>query len=644
MVESRLTESQPEDEPTRVVVPFNPWLVSGSEQLVSQFVAELAVALPRALGWSRGAKAGDRLQRYAGGLQTLERAPGVGWMFQVAGAVLNEAGRRVDDSPATVFDEREQACQALKELDVHVVVLVDDVDRLQPGEIQDLMRMIKLVGDFPNVTYLLAFDRKVVRCALSAEGTDGSEYLEKIVQIEYRLPEPPPEMLEKLLIKGLNRAVGTLPDRQLASDRWEAVYTEIVRPLVSRPRHVLRFTNALPLALDLAGEEINKVDVIALTALQALSPGFHGQILALREDLTRRAGNLLMLRKDDEVQQASAARLNKAAETSGIPVIAHAIYRHLFPASMAALSNTYLDEQARWQAERRVADSEVFDTYFTATLPTGAVSVVEVREAVDAFAHEPDTLAAVLNAQPAEKIPDLLQRIWGHVDEISLRDIDQSLPVLDAQVARLPDSPPGLWTPADRGRSFIRDLVARFPEGEQRDGAVRRKFEISSSLTEKFMWLRSVGSWEDPADPFCSPDLKDALRTELAREVLSSTPEALLAEVRPAWLLRTAEDDGGDDASERIAALLEDGRLLPAYLGGFVALMAGSANYELQFDELEKRQGRDRLLTALERVDAASLSDEERDRTRQLAEHYGGQADDERTEQGNDPDKDSRSS
>ncbi|HEX2161411.1 MAG TPA: P-loop NTPase fold protein [Thermoleophilaceae bacterium] len=619
-VQKRLEEGQPKDDPSRVVVRFNPWLVSGSEQLVSQFVSELAVALPRRAGERRAADAAARLHRYARALQILEGAPGVGWMFGTGGALLNEIGRRRHETPETVFEQREQVCKALEALGLHVVVVIDDVDRLEDTEIRDLMRMVKLVGDFPNVTYLLAFDREPVLSALSVGQADGGQYLEKIVQIEYRLPEPRPEKLDLLLRAGLKREI---PGHVLESDRWETVYTKIVLPLVSRPRHVRRLANALPLELDQAGDEVNPIDVVALTALQVLLPKFYDELRQLTEDLTPRFTQFLGWTKD-EIKQASAARLTQAAERSGNPDVARTVYELLFPAAQAVQSDVYYsDEPSEWRADQRVAERDVLERFFTGTLPDDAVTVADVRAALEGFAEGPVALAAVFDYQPAEKIPALVQRVRAQAREIPAESIVPCLPVLDAQIARISDFTAGLSSPGDFVRFLIRDLVERFPEGSARDSVVEQRFEMAPSLTEKFTWLRSIGAWEDGGGNFASPETSQKLRERLAGEVLEAGVETLLKEEHPAWLLRTAEDDGGSDASDRVGTLIGDGRLLPAYLGGFLVLTT-SADYQLQFDELERRQGRTRLVEAAEHVDLTSLKDEERWRVLQLREHYDG--------------------
>lgn len=49
------------------------------------------------------------------------------------------------------------------------IVFIDDIDRLNNKEIKLLMQLIKAVGDFPNIIYVLAFDRDIVANALNDE-------------------------------------------------------------------------------------------------------------------------------------------------------------------------------------------------------------------------------------------------------------------------------------------------------------------------------------------------------------------------------------------------------------------------------------------------------------------------------------------
>jgi predicted KAP-like P-loop ATPase len=64
-------------------------------------------------------------------------------------------------------DFKERVQKLLKEKNKKVVIYIDDIDRLPNENIQELFKVIKLMGDFNYVTYILSFDRDVVTQALA---------------------------------------------------------------------------------------------------------------------------------------------------------------------------------------------------------------------------------------------------------------------------------------------------------------------------------------------------------------------------------------------------------------------------------------------------------------------------------------------
>jgi predicted KAP-like P-loop ATPase len=599
-----------------VIVEFNPWLFSGSEQLVSQFFEELADALPRQLGRKRGTRAAERLRSYASALRTLENAPGVGWLFQSGAAFMDEAGRRVDQAPASLREGRKLTTQALSSLEARIVVIVDDVDRLQDDEIRTVMRMIKLVGDFPNVTYLLAFDRHLVEQALGTNGIDGLEYLEKIIQLEYQLPEVAPEKLDALLVEEVQRAIHDVPDARFDLDRWEPVYRRIVNPLVQRPRHIRRFANALPLALELAEEEVDPVDVLALTAVQTLLPRLHRSLPRLRDDLVPPMRYFSIFGRNEDKEE-SASRLREAATESGNPAVALAVFDLLFPDTGLALKNAHFgdDERASWKRRRRVAEGEAFDHYLTATLPEGAVSAADVRGAIRAFAS-PEQLESVLAARKPAEVAALVQRLLAQLDEIPTEHVEAALPVLEVQEDRLrSDETADPWAPSRRVRALILLLMGSFPRGPERDDLLRRRFSATSSLWARFRWVRDASQKGDDGRPLFADETLSALRRSVIAAILESSADQLLAEEKPGWLLRVAEDDEAGAHRDRVREVLEDGRLLPAYLSTFLEF--GTTSYVLRVGDVRERHPDSWLREVLER--APHPADEtERDALQQL--------------------------
>jgi predicted KAP-like P-loop ATPase len=74
-------------------------------------------------------------------------------------------------------------------MDRPIVVVIDDIDRLPPEEVRTIFQVVKAIGDFERVGYLLAYDPEPVAKALSFNNTyDGRLYIEKIIQSSYSLP------------------------------------------------------------------------------------------------------------------------------------------------------------------------------------------------------------------------------------------------------------------------------------------------------------------------------------------------------------------------------------------------------------------------------------------------------------------------
>ena len=55
------------------------------------------------------------------------------------------------------FDE---LSKELQKLGISILVVVDDIDRLQADELLDLLKVVRLLGRFPGVDYLLAYDEQ----------------------------------------------------------------------------------------------------------------------------------------------------------------------------------------------------------------------------------------------------------------------------------------------------------------------------------------------------------------------------------------------------------------------------------------------------------------------------------------------------
>jgi hypothetical protein len=79
-----------------------------------------------------------------------------------------------------------------------ILILIDDLDRCEPGKAVEVLQALNLLLGFDSFIVCLGIDARIITGAvekhyeglLGAAGASGYEYLDKIVQIPFRIPEP----------------------------------------------------------------------------------------------------------------------------------------------------------------------------------------------------------------------------------------------------------------------------------------------------------------------------------------------------------------------------------------------------------------------------------------------------------------------
>jgi predicted KAP-like P-loop ATPase len=252
------------------VLDFNPWMFSGAEQLVQSFFSELSAQLKLKPGL---VEVGKGLEEYGEMFSGLAWVPIVGpWIERgqdLAKLIENLLQRKKEG----VGSQRAKVDKALRALNKPIVVVLDDIDRLNTSEIRDIFRLVRLTANFPNLIYVLAFDRKRVEDALSEEGIPGRAYLEKILQIGFDLPTVPEHVLNQQIFAEIDAALEGIPNAgSFDSNAWPDVFVEVIRPLISNMRDVRRYVAAISGTVSSLEGQIALVDVLALEAVRVFLP------------------------------------------------------------------------------------------------------------------------------------------------------------------------------------------------------------------------------------------------------------------------------------------------------------------------------------------------------------------------------------
>jgi predicted KAP-like P-loop ATPase len=230
--------------PKAVLLEFSPWLVSKRHDLLHAFFDELdrslGAHLEEPIHGSRQSQLieelssaiADYLDRVAPVIELLEQ--GTGKALKLSAFTLKSLSkvyrdRRAQDQKLSKLKSRVELL--LKALAVPVVVLVDEVDRIDDQDVRELMHLVKAVADFPAISYVIAYDEVRVAEALGFEApfprdrvTRGRKYLEKIVQIPVPLPIIFNEELDRLLDEGVQEVLAqhNIPTGRIASQSQRA--------------------------------------------------------------------------------------------------------------------------------------------------------------------------------------------------------------------------------------------------------------------------------------------------------------------------------------------------------------------------------------------------------------------------------------
>jgi predicted KAP-like P-loop ATPase len=586
------------------VVPFNPWLFSGTPQLVEHFFSELQRQLD-----GSGDAALDRiaaaLEDYAEVIDPLRFLPGV----QKASAWTRFVARVLKRPEQSAEEQRRHLAALLADRDELLVVVIDDIDRLRDEEIADVMRLVRLVAGFPNVVYLLAYDADHVADALHASA--GHEYLEKIVQVTHEIPAIVGEQLSDLALERINGLVGPVPEERFDREHWSKLYLSF-RKYLELPRDVVRFVNHARAPVAQLIDEVDVADILALEALRLFEREFWNELPALRATLTNTREKDAWLFMDGP--KPDEDRLQSALKRANDPDTLRDIVVELFPAAARYIRNTYFgsDFLASWERARRVAHPAVLGTYLARQIQPTSVATATVQRALEAL-DDREYLERLIVELSDQQLPDLLSRLEAFEGDYP-DDVAPAIPVLYEMTPRIPEDHSFFGVrPAMRVTRVILRLL-RNRDSETITSTVERVLP-SLNLSDRLSLIHLVGHQQGVGHELVDATNASVWENRLTAEILAATPQALGAEPALGLLVHHLEQHDPDAAVAKVREATEsDSAFLLALIRDVRREVRNSAgrHVSLLWDRLVDLVGEDaliRLITALPELDETADAD-----------------------------------
>jgi hypothetical protein len=358
------------------VLYFNGWLFEGYDDAKAALLSSILTALRdhKRFGPKLRAQASSLLKRvdYMRGLRMLFTGALAGGVVAATGGVglaavlpaiatgalagakdtaadavkesLNkEPESKQDEALSDIRQFRDDFADMLVKSDIlTLVVLIDDLDRCSPERIIENLEAIKLFLNVPNTAFVIGADRRIIRQAVAWRYRDAlkadnsladpterlvDDYLEKLIQIPYRLPRLSPSEIETYLTLlfckrhldpalfsrvceesrsqrakerycafGQTNALEILKNEKLPPKLSEAlrigagIASQITDVLQGNPRQVKRFLNAFFLRRKLADvaklDEVKDEILVKLMLLEYAAPKLFDKLFASMDGST----------------------------------------------------------------------------------------------------------------------------------------------------------------------------------------------------------------------------------------------------------------------------------------------------------------------------------------------------------------------
>jgi predicted KAP-like P-loop ATPase len=287
--DKKITKNMP------IVVEFDPWFFGSEEKIIEAFFLRLAKSITN----------NGKVRKTIG--------KGVWWLAQVAKAsesllpVIKNFGEFTEkiadeilgNNNKDFFEIKKELSKNLKKMKKRIIILIDDMDRLQADEILTMLKIIRLVTDLPKINTIIAFDHEVTADIVKGKvGGNGQTYMQKMINVPTYIPRISGEKIKKYLreihdINPTNIEYTADKGEFYKSDNWEFGCQKI-----NTPRGAKNILNLFFYGMESIGESVDSTDYWGLCILYYYYPKLFNSIYNKHPPFYYRDNEYLSLMED----------------------------------------------------------------------------------------------------------------------------------------------------------------------------------------------------------------------------------------------------------------------------------------------------------------------------------------------------------
>lgn len=295
----RLLKNKLHGDSNFLVVEFDPWNFKDEATILPAFYGEIERAISREFALPGFKRALLKYQK----LLAPEISPfGIKFKLSPKDESLEDVKRRIESYIAQTGRK--------------LLIVFDDIDRLQPNEILFVFKLVRLHAKLKNTIFLLSMNRLKVGALIQDKvGGDAQEYIEKIVQKPVPLPSIEPKDVERLLDAHLERIfenIGVTPEQKARfNEKAPGAYHAYIKRLFKNIRQVKTFLHSLGSSLPPVKGEVDLYDFFALELIRVFYPKVY-------DDIWRNPWAYIPVEWSDELYLLSPFRLIKGEQKVAI--------------------------------------------------------------------------------------------------------------------------------------------------------------------------------------------------------------------------------------------------------------------------------------------------------------------------------------
>lgn len=393
-----------------IILDFAPWNSLNENGIITQFFKLFSSNL---IANKIKTFLKDSRTQFAFNLTT--KLPIVGKYFKTIKNLINEYMESFLEERDDLLNEKNKIAEHLKKLDYNFIIFIDDIDRLNNKEIKLLFQLIKAVCDFPNVTYVLSFDKEIVANALRNEQTEnGYIYLEKIIQLSIDIPDPLEEDLQNYLLLKLNSIIRKNPEWEFDETRWSCIFRNGFYNYFKNLRNINRYINAILFKSSSYKNDLNLLDFLTMEAISLFEPQLLNFIKVNKNILCKPA-----LFDDAQKEEVKELRIECDKISNNFNLL-----KYLFPYLNTNTWDFDSVEKSRnynsYKSNGRICYNKYFNFYFAGRLDKDSISRADVVKIIKS--SNKTSIENYFKTLNNKTFPLFLQYLTGYIKDSKYTD------------------------------------------------------------------------------------------------------------------------------------------------------------------------------------------------------------------------------